>query len=77
MDDNDIAGCVRNALAAYFQDLDGEEPSAIYEMVIGCIERSLIGAVLQKADWNQTRAAEMLGLSRQTLRKKMKRHALA
>jgi Fis family transcriptional regulator len=77
MYENDIAHCVRTAIDGYFQDLDGEEPSAIYEMVIGCIERPLIRAVLQQAAGNQTRAAEMLGLNRHTLRKKMKQHGLS
>ena len=54
--------------------MDGEEPSAIYDMVIGCVERPLLEVVLDKADGNQTRAAEMLGLNRNTLRKKMKQH---
>jgi Fis family transcriptional regulator len=76
MYENDIARCVRHAIATYFRDLDGEEPSAIYDMVIGCIEKPLLNAVLRRAEGNQTRAAEMLGLNRHTLRKKMKQHGL-
>jgi Fis family transcriptional regulator len=76
MNENDIARCVRKAIDGYFRDLDGEEPSAIYEMVIGCIEKPLIEVVLHKAEGNQTRAAEMLGMNRNTLRKKMKQHGL-
>jgi Fis family transcriptional regulator len=72
--ENEIERCIRRAIDSYFRDLDGEEPSAIYEMVIGCVERPLLEAVLDKADGNQTRAAEMLGLNRNTLRKKMKQH---
>ena len=77
MHENDIARCVRTAIDGYFEDLDGEEPSAIYEMVMDCIERPLIKAVLHKTEGNQTRAAEMLGLNRHTLRKKMKQHGLS
>ena len=77
MHENDIALCVRNAIDGYFRDLDGEEPRAIYEMVTGCIEKPLIEMVLHKAAGNQTRAAEMLGLNRNTLRKKLKQHGLS
>jgi len=70
----DIERCIRKAIEGYFRDLDGEEPSAIYEMVIACVERPLLEVVLDKADRNQSRAAEMLGLNRNTLRKKMKQH---
>jgi Fis family transcriptional regulator len=71
---SDIERCIRKAIEGYFRDLDGEEPSGIYEMVIACVERPLLEVVLDKADGNQSRAAEMLGLNRNTLRKKMKQH---
>ena len=74
MKENDIERCVRRAIDGYFRDLDGEEPSAIYEMVIGCVERPLLEVVLDKVEGNQTHAAEMLGINRNTLRKKMKQH---
>jgi Fis family transcriptional regulator len=74
MRENDIERCIRKAIDGYFRDLDGEEPSAIYDMVICCVEKPLLEVVLDKADGNQTRAAEMLGLNRNTLRKKMKQH---
>jgi Fis family transcriptional regulator len=72
--ENEIERCIRRAIDGYFRDLDGEEPSAIYDMVIGCVERPLLEVVLDEAEGNQTRAAEMLGLNRNTLRKKMKQH---
>lgn len=74
MTENEIERCIRRAIEGYFRDLDGEEPSAIYDMVIGCVEKPLLEIVLGKAQGNQTRAAEMLGLNRNTLRKKMKQH---
>jgi len=74
--DNDIAACVRKALTAYFSDLDGEDPHTIYEMVMTCVEQPLLGFVLDHAGGNQTRAAEMLGMNRNTLRKKMKQYGL-
>jgi len=71
MDENDIARCVRKAIDGYFKDLDGEKPCAIYDMVIHSIERPLLESVLHRAKGNQTHAAQMLGLNRNTLRKKM------
>ncbi|MDE2117732.1 MAG: Fis family transcriptional regulator [Betaproteobacteria bacterium] len=61
----------------YFRDLDGEEPScAVYDMVINCVEKPLIETVLAHAGGNQTRAAELLGLNRNTLRKKILAHGI-
>ncbi len=76
IDENDISACVRKALDSYFKDLDGEKPSAIYEMVVGCVEKPLLQVILDHAQGNQTRAAEILGLNRNTLRKKMKTHGI-
>lgn len=75
--DNDhISQSVRQAMERYFQDLDGEAPCAIYNMVLACVERPLIEVVLIHTEGNQTKAAELLGLNRNTLRKKMKSYDL-
>ena len=76
INENEISVCVRKALAGYFKDLDGEKPCAIYEMVVGCVEKPLLQVILDHAQGNQTRAAEILGLNRNTLRKKMKTHGI-
>ena len=76
MDENDIARCVRKAMDSYFKDLDGEKPCAIYDMVIRFIEKPLLESVLRRAKGNQTHAAQMLGLNRNTLRKKMQEHRI-
>ena len=75
--DNDVARYVREAVKDYFKDLDGEEPScAVYDMVMNCVEKPLIETVLHQAGGNQTRAAELLGLNRNTLRKKIQQHRI-
>ena len=74
--ETDLARSVRRAIDGYFRDLDGEQPSGVYEMVISCVERPLIEAVLTRVDGNQTHAAQMLGINRNTLRKKMKSHGI-
>jgi len=74
--ETDLSRSVRRAIDGYFRDLDGEKPQGVYEMVISCVERPLIEAVLSRVDGNQTHAAEMLGINRNTLRKKMKTHGI-
>ncbi len=68
---NDISACIAGALETYFRDLDGEKPAAIYEMVLRSVERPMFEAVLQRTGDNQTLAASMLGINRNTLRKKL------
>ena len=68
--DNDISACIFGALETYFENLDGEMPAPIYDMVLKSVERP-IEIVLQQAGGNQTLAATMLGINRNTLRKKL------
>jgi len=78
IDENDMARYVRRTLKEYFKDLDGEDPcSGMYEMVIHCVEKPLLEMVLEHVGGNQTRAAEMLDINRNTLRKKMLQHGIA
>ena len=76
INETDLMRSVRRAVDGYFRDLDGEPPCGVYEMVISCVERPLIEAVLTRVDGNQTHAAQMLGINRNTLRKKMKNHGI-
>jgi Fis family transcriptional regulator len=76
MSQQDLGRCVINALEQYFRDLDGESPSAIYDMVLKSVEKPMLEVVLAKAGGNQTLAAEMLGINRNTLRKKLVEHQL-
>jgi Fis family transcriptional regulator len=69
---NELADCVKRSLERYFKDMDGEKPTSIYEMVLKNIEKPMIETVLGKASGNQSLAAEMLGVTRNTLRKKMR-----
>jgi len=78
INENDIARCVRKAIKEYFKDLDGEEPCCgIYDMVMDCVEKPLLEMVLEHACGNQSRASEMLGINRNTLRKKMLQHDIS
>ena len=74
--DNDMARMVRRAVEGYFRDLDGEKPCHDYNMVINCVEKPLIESVLHRVRGNQSHAAAMLGINRNTLRKKMRVHGI-
>ena len=76
MSKNHIEACVRESLEAYFRDLRGTEPDGLYEMVTRVVEKPLLDVVMQHAGQNQSRAAEWLGMNRNTLRKKLVEHKL-
>jgi len=73
---SELSDCVRRSLNRYFRDLDGESPSGIYDMVLANIEKPMLEVVMKHADGNQTVAADMLGINRNTLRKKLTEHKL-
>jgi len=67
---------IRMALDLYFRELDGHKPSNLYSMVMAEAEKPLLETVMHHAGGNQTRAAQMLGITRSTLRKKLKSYEL-
>ena len=71
-----IEECIRDGLEGYFTDLNGVEPAAMYEMMMKVVERPLLVVVMKHADQNQSRAAEWLGINRNTLRRKLVEHKL-
>jgi Fis family transcriptional regulator, factor for inversion stimulation protein len=71
---NEIGKVVEKSLDEYFRKLDGEPPHGIYDMVIFNVERTLIASVMARANGNQTQAADMLGLNRNTLRTKLEKY---
>jgi Fis family transcriptional regulator, factor for inversion stimulation protein len=73
---NELADCVKKSLDEYFKHLDGQPPHAIYDMVLTSIEKPMLEYILNKVGGNQSKAAEMLGLNRNTLRKKMAQYHL-
>lgn len=67
---------VRTALENYLLHLDGQYPVNLYELVLEEIETPLLQVVMQLTKKNQSKAAKLLGLSRGTLRKKLKQYNL-
>ena len=72
-----IEECVRDSLESYFKDLRGVEPHGMYEMIIKVVERPLFEVVMRQAEGNQSKAAEWLGINRNTLRRKLVDHKLS
>jgi len=68
---NGIADAVVRTLKQYFSDLDGENPVPIYGMVIKCVEKPMLQFVLEHVRGNQSIAARLLGINRNTLRRKL------
>lgn len=73
---NEIGRSLEKSLDDYFRHLDGEPPHGVYDMVIAHVERALLSSMLERSNGNQTHAAEMLGLNRNTLRAKLAKYKL-
>lgn len=71
-----LAKQVKTAMEIYFQDMEGQTPTELYRLVISEVEKPLLESVMKQVRGNQSRAAEMLGLNRSTLRKKLQQHNL-
>jgi Fis family transcriptional regulator, factor for inversion stimulation protein len=71
-----IDDCVRTSVEQYFKDLRGAEPSALHELFLDAAERPLLEVVMRQAQGNQSKAAEWLGINRNTLRRKLLDHKL-
>jgi len=71
-----LNGCVRDALQKYLADLGGHDPCNMYQLLLAEVERPLLESVMHYAQGNQTRAAQVLGINRGTLRKKLRLYGL-
>jgi DNA-binding protein Fis len=67
---------VRLSLEQYLSDLGDTDPTDMYDMVIRCVERPILEVAMERARQNQSKAALMLGVTRNTLRKKLLFHKL-
>jgi len=71
-----IQEAISKNLEKYFRDLGEQKASNIYEMVVIAVEKPMLEIVMHRADSNQSQAADMLGINRNTLRKKLQQHGL-
>ena len=77
MSKKNIQECIKENLERYFQDLKGAEPHGVYDMVVHAVEKPMLELVMAQAEGNQSKAAEWLGINRNTLRRKLLDHKLA
>jgi Fis family transcriptional regulator len=71
-----IDECIRASLEQYFKDLRGAEPHSVHAMVLDAVEKPLLEVVMRQAEGNQSKAAQWLGINRNTLRRKLLDHKL-
>jgi Fis family transcriptional regulator, factor for inversion stimulation protein len=74
--DEPLRECVRGALRRYLEQMGGHSVTGIQQMVLSEVEPPMLQTVLEHCGGNQTRAADMLGMSRSTLRKKLAQYGL-
>ncbi|MEQ1602229.1 MAG: Fis family transcriptional regulator [Methylophilaceae bacterium] len=72
----DLNTCIQVALDEYFKNLDGQQPNAVYDMVLQSVEKPLLEYIMKHANGNQSKAAEILGVNRNTLRKKLQQYQI-
>ncbi len=71
-----LSQAVQESLDDYFTHLEGEPPHAVYDMVLGCVEKPLLNYIMHKVGGNQSKAAEILDINRNTLRKKLQQYKI-
>ena len=71
-----LSDSVREAMEQYFTDLDGHEPNELYDLFLTQVEKPLFEKVMAHTGGNVSRAAQVLGMNRGTLRKRLKKYNL-
>jgi Fis family transcriptional regulator len=71
-----LSSLTDECLNSYFANLNGHKPGDLYQLVMGEVEKPLFRAVLGYTKGNQSEAAEILGINRGTLRKKLKAYKI-
>ena len=71
-----LRACVEDAMKEYFQNLEGDISNDLYQIVLSEVEEPLFRSVMEYTRGNQSKAAEMMGINRGTLRKKLKMYSL-
>lgn len=66
-----LENCVRSIVRNFIADMGDCQPDDLYRFVISEVEKPLLAEVMDHCDENQSRAAQMLGINRQTLRRKL------
>ncbi len=72
-----LSNAVQKAVANYLQQLNGHDVDDLYELVLSELEKPLLEEVMKYTRGNQTRAANLMGINRGTLRKKLKQYGMS
>jgi Fis family transcriptional regulator len=76
LQNNKLSDQVRKSIETYFKDLNGEIPCNVYQLVLTEIEKPLLEVVMDYSEQNQSKASKILGINRNTLRKKLENYQL-
>ncbi len=71
-----LSECVARAVRRYLAHSGGDCAQDLYRLVLAEVEAPMLRETLRHTDGNLTRAAELLGITRATLRKKLTEHRL-
>jgi Fis family transcriptional regulator, factor for inversion stimulation protein len=71
-----LSALTDEALNSYLNSLNGYKPAELYQLVISQVEKPLFRTIMEYTEGNQSEAAEILGINRGTLRKKLKAYKL-
>lgn len=71
-----LCDCVEKSVKRYLRDMNGADTNGVYQMVLDQVEKPLLEVVMQHTERNQTKASRVLGINRNTLRKKLQSHGL-
>ncbi|MCU7801089.1 MAG: DNA-binding transcriptional regulator Fis [gamma proteobacterium symbiont of Lucinoma myriamae] len=72
-----LRDCVRSVLTSYINDLEGHSINDLYQLVLAEVETPLLETILEHTKGNQSKAAQILGINRGTLRKKLKQYSIS
>ena len=75
-DNHSLPHSIKQAVEQYFKDMRGEQPTNMYNMFLVEVEKPFLEMVMAHTAGNQTHAAQMLGINRNTLRKKLQTYGL-
>jgi len=75
--DRTLSDHVRDCVEEYFKHLNGHDSTGLYHLVLAEVEKPLLETTLKHCDFNQSKAAIILGLSRSTLRKKLEHYGIS
>ena len=72
-----VSDCIKKNMSKYFDQLNTHSATGLHQLVMSEVEKPLLESVMQHTQKNQSKAAQVLGMSRSTLRKKLSQYNLS